>query len=169
MLAHAKIHLRDLITDGTVVTLQTLRQWGGRSEMVVAASAEATKAARTGATIIGEKGLPFVRGKTGQFREVMKEVGRGRKAIAGAAAVSTIVISAAHMISAADLARTLNQVDQKLDLLHAYRQIDQAATLERIYTSARELLASPLDEVRRIHDLQTWIDEMPKSRITGVS
>jgi hypothetical protein len=120
VLAHARVHLRDLIADGTVITLQTLRQWGARSEMVVAASAEATKAARPGATVIGEKGLPFVRGKTGQFREVMKEVGRGRKAIAGAAAVSTIVISAAHMISAADLARTLKQVDQKLDLLLAY-------------------------------------------------
>ena len=153
VLAHARVHLRDMIADGTVITLQNLRQWGARSEMVVAASAEATIAARTGATVIGDKGLPFVRGKTGQFREVMKEVGRGRKAIAGAAAVSTIVISAAHMISAADLARTLNQVDQKLDLLHAYRQIDQAASLERIYTSARELLASPLDEVRR---MEVW-------------
>jgi hypothetical protein len=57
------------------------------------------------------------------------------------------------MISAADLARTLKQVDQKLDLLLAYRRIDQAASLERIYTSVRELLASPLDEVRR---MEVW-------------
>ena len=57
------------------------------------------------------------------------------------------------MISAADLARTLKQVDQKLDLLLAYRRIDQAASLERIYTSARELLASPLDEIRR---MEVW-------------
>jgi hypothetical protein len=149
-LAHARAHLRGLIADGTVITLQSLRQWRAGSEMLVAASAEATKAARTGAAIIGEKGLPLVRGKTGQFWEVMKEVGPGRKAIAGAAAVSTIVVSAAHMISAADLARTLKQVDEKLDLLLAYRQIDQAASLERIYTGARELLASPLDEVKRM-------------------
>jgi hypothetical protein len=94
-----------------------------------------------------------VRAKTGQITELMKGVGPGRKAIAGAAAASTIIVSAAHMISAADLARTLKQVDQKLDLLLAYRQIDQAANLERIYTSARELLASPLDEVRR---MEVW-------------
>jgi hypothetical protein len=145
--------LRDQIADGTTITLQILRQWGARSEMVVAASAEATKAARTGAAVIGKKGLPFVRGKTGQFREVMKGVGSGRKAVAGVAAATTIVVSAAHMISAADLARTLKQVDQKLDLLLAYRRIDQAASLERIYTSVRELLASPLDEVRR---MEVW-------------
>jgi hypothetical protein len=57
------------------------------------------------------------------------------------------------MISAADLARTLKQVDRKLDLVLDYRRIDQAASLERIYTSARELLASPLDDVRR---LEVW-------------
>jgi hypothetical protein len=152
-LAHAKHHLRDLVADGTVITLQILRQWGARPEMVVAASAEATKAARMGAAVIGKNGLPFVRGKTGQFREVMKEVGGGRKAVAGVAAATTIIVSAAHMISAADLARTLKLVDQKLDLLLAYRRIDQAASLERIYTSARELFAAPLDEVRR---MEVW-------------
>jgi hypothetical protein len=152
-LAHVRVHLRNLVADGTTITLQTLRQWGARSEMVVAASAEATKAARTGAAVIGKKGLPFVRDKTGQFREVMKAVGSGRKAVGGVAAATTIVVSAAHMISAADLARTLKQVDQKLDLLLAYRRIDQAASLERIYTSARELLASPFDEVRR---MEVW-------------
>lgn len=41
-------------------------------------------------------------------------------------------LSAAHMISAADLAPTLKKVDRKLDLLLAYRRIDQAASLERI-------------------------------------
>lgn len=158
-LAHARVQLRDLIADGTTVTLQVLRQWAAQSEMVVAASAGATKAMRTGAAVIRPHGLTnrllpqVMDSKTGHIREVMKEVGRGRKAIAGAAAVSMIVVSAAHMISAADLARTLKQVDQKLDLLLAYRQIDQAASLERIYTSARELLASPLDEVRR---MEVW-------------
>lgn len=153
-LAHARVHLRDLVADGTTITLQSLRQWTAQSEMVVAASAEASKAARAGAAVIGGKGLPRVTdAKTGKILEHMREVGHGRKAIASAVAVSTIVVSAAHMISAADLARTLKQVDQKLDLLLAYRRIDQAASLERIYTSARELLASPLDEVRR---MEVW-------------
>jgi hypothetical protein len=149
-LAHARVHLRDLIADGTVITLQFIRQWHARSEMVVAAS----KAMRTGAAVIGKNGLPLVTdSKTGKILGIMKEVGGGRKAVAGVAAATTIVVSAAHMISAADLARTLKQVDQKLDRLLVYRRIDQAASLERIYTSARELLALPLDEVRR---MEVW-------------
>ena len=43
--------------------------------------------------------------KTGQMLEVMKEVGSGRKLTAGAVAASTIIVSAAHLIATADLAR----------------------------------------------------------------
>ena len=95
----------------------------------------------------------------------MKEVGRSRKVLTGAATALSVMISAAHMISAADLARTLKQVDQKLDLLLAYRRIDQAASLERIYTSARELLAPPLNEVRQ---MEVWRlrGEMRQLRVT---
>ena len=158
-LAYAEVHLRNFIADGTTITLQTLRQWAAQSEMVVAASAEAMKALQTGTAVIQRHGssrrlLPHVMDrKSGQALEVMKEVGYGRKAIAGAAAASTIIVSAAHMIATADLARTLRLVDQKLDLLLAYRRIDQEAALERIYTAARELLAAPLDEMRR---MEVW-------------
>jgi hypothetical protein len=127
--------------------------------MVVTASGKATKALRAGTAAYQRHGatgrfLPHVMDRgSGQAMEVMKEVGGVRKAIQGAAAISTIVVSAAHMIAAADLARTLGRVDQKLNLLIAYRQIDQNAALERIYTDARELLASPLDEMRR---MEVW-------------
>lgn len=127
--------------------------------MAFEALAKATKAIRAGTAFIPRHGLtnrllPQVMDReTGKILEKMKEVGFGRKAIASGPAVFTIIVSAAHMISAADLARTIKQVDQKLDLLLEYRRIDQAASLERIYTSARELLASPLDEVRR---MEVW-------------
>jgi hypothetical protein len=158
-LAYAKVHLRNFIADGTTITLQTLRHWAAQSEMVVAASAEARKALHASSAVIQRHGssgrlLPHVMDrKNGQVLEVMKEVGHGRKAIASAAAASTIIVSAAHMIAAADLARTLRLVDQKLELLLAYRRIDQEAALERIYTAARELLAGPLDEMRR---MEVW-------------
>jgi len=158
-LAYAKTHLRDFVADGATITLQMLRQLAAQSEMVVAASKEATQAMRAGAAVIQRHGLSkrllphVIDRKTGQAVEVMKEVGYGRKVIAGAAGASTIVVSAAHMIATADLARTLKLVDQKIDLLLAYRRIDQQAALERIYTAARELLAAPLDEMRR---LEVW-------------
>jgi hypothetical protein len=158
-LAYASVHLRDVIADGTTITLQALRQWAAQPELLVGASAGATKAIRTGAAVIQRHGsstrlLPHVIDRqSGQMLEVMKEVGYGRKAITGAAAVSTIVVSAAHMIATADLARKLKLVDEKLDLLLAYRRIDQQAALERIYTAARELLAAPPGEMRR---MEVW-------------
>ena len=153
-LEYVRRNLGERLADGTVITLQVLQQLVARSDMVVAASREATKALRAGAAVIQRHGpsgrqLPHVVDlKTGKALEVMKEVRFGRKALAGAAAASAIVVSAAHMISAADLARKLDRVDKKLDLLLAYRWIDQAAKLERVYTSARELLAEPLDAMR---------------------
>ncbi len=155
-LAYVRAHFPDMVAGGANITLQTLRQWGASSEMLVTASAETTKALRAGTAVHQIHGqsqrlLPhIVDGKTGRTLEVMKEVGYGRKAISGAAAACTILISAAHMIATADLARTLKLVDQKLDLLLAYRRIDQAAALERIYAAARELLAAPVDATRHM-------------------
>jgi hypothetical protein len=85
--------------------------------------------------------LPQIRdAKTGKLLETMKEAG-GAKALARTAAVSAAIVGAAHIISGADIAKRLKEVDAKINLLLAYRRIDQMATLERIYTSARELLA----------------------------
>ncbi len=116
-LSYARLHLRDLLADGTVITLQSLRQWAAGAEMVVGASAEATAAMRSGAAVLQQLGastrlLPHVANiKTGQMLGVMKEVGSGRKLVAGTAAASTIIVSAAHMIATADRARSLRLVD----------------------------------------------------------
>ncbi len=158
-LAQAQSYLRGMIPDAAVATLQGLRLWLAQSNLVVAASPEATKALQAGTAYIqrhNESGRLLghvVDRESRKIIEVMKEVGRGRKIVEGVAMVSTIAVSAAHMISSADLARTLKLVDTKLDLLLEFRRIDKEAKLERIYASAKELLAAPLDDIRR---MEVW-------------
>jgi len=158
-LAQAQSYLRGMVPDAAVATLQGLRSWLSQSDLVVAASPEATRALREGTAYIqrhSESGRLLghvVDRDSGKIIEVMKEVGRGRKVIEGIAVASTIAVSAAHMISSADLARTLKLVDKKLDLLLEFRRIDKEAKLERIYASAKELLAVPLDQMRR---MEVW-------------
>lgn len=167
---YAGAHLAGHLADGTTMTLQVLKELATRSQLLVGASPEATKALRAGTAAIQKftvdgRHLPHVVDKNGQIIEVMKEVRYGRKAIAGAAAASAIIVSAAHMIATADLARTLRLVDQKLDRLLAYRRIDQDAALERIYTEARELLLQPLGELQRI-EIWRLRGELRELRIT---
>ncbi len=158
-LAQAQSYLRGIVPDAAVATLQGLRSWLSQSDLVVAASPEATRVLREGTAYIqrhSESGRLLghvVDRDSGKIIEVMKEVRRGRKVIEGIAVASTIAVSAAHMISSADLARTLKLVDKKLDLLLEFRRIDKEAKLERIYASAKELLAVPLDEMRR---MEVW-------------
>ena len=59
--------------------------------------------------------------------------------------MSAAVIGAAHLVAGADIGKRLKQVDSKVNLLLAYRRIDQMAKLERIYTSAKELGSGPMN------------------------
>jgi hypothetical protein len=157
-LAYARLHLNDLVSNGTTISLQLVRLWAGSHELTVAPSSAGRAAMHIGKAAIRQhhsgRLLPLLTDqKTGQVVEVMKEVGHGRKAITVAATASAIVVSAAHMIATADLARSLKLVDGKVDLLLAFRRIDQLAALERIYSAAKELLSAPLDELRR---LEMW-------------
>jgi hypothetical protein len=87
--------------------------------------------------------------KTGKWVEMMQEA-KSAEAMARLASISTAIVGAAHIISAADIAKRLKEVDAKINLLLAYRRIDQLAALERIYTSARELSAGAQGvEIRR--------------------
>ena len=159
-LAYAQLHLRDYLADATPPTLQALIQFAAKSELVVAASGAGAKALASGAAQLQRhratgKALPVViDSATGKSIELMKSAGVGRKLLSVTAAVATLAVSLAHIIATADLARTLADVNNKLDLLLAYRRIDQSARLERIYTQAQELLASPLDEARRMEILR---------------
>lgn len=145
--------------DGTSVSLAAIKSWVSSFDMTVAASARATEALRNGSAYVrvhqaSGRALPQVAdARTGKMVENMKEIGLGRKLLVSAAELSSIAVSAAHIISAADLARTLNRIEKQLDLLIIYRRIDQQAALERIYAFARELLSGPLGDTER---LQLW-------------
>jgi hypothetical protein len=175
-LAYIKLQLTDYVADAATLTLQSLRQFLARSELVVGASDAGAKALLSGAAKLQSHGatgrsIPvLVNSDTGKTMEIMKEVSFGRRFVSTAAAVSTIVVSAAHIIATADLARKLEKANGNLDLLLAYRKIDQSARLERIYTFAQEILASPIDELKRmeiwrlrseLHELRTiWRGEI---------
>lgn len=78
------------------------------------------------------------------------------------AAISGVVVSVAHVISAADLAHRIKLMETKLDLLIAYRRIDQEAKLERVFYAARELCAGPIspDERQRLWQLRQELREL---------
>ncbi len=71
---------------------------------------------------------------TGRTFEIMR--GSSTKLLK-AAEVSSLVVSAAHVISGMDLARQLGEVNRKLDKLLRLRKVDQLAHLERIYAFAK--------------------------------
>ncbi|MGQ9612817.1 MAG: hypothetical protein ACUVSL_06935 [Chloroflexus sp.] len=78
------------------------------------------------------------------------------------AAISSAVVSVAYVISAADLAHRMKRMETKLDLLIAYRRIDQEAKLERVFYAARELCAGPIspDERQRLWQLRQELREL---------
>lgn len=78
------------------------------------------------------------------------------------AAISGVVVSVANVISAADLAHRMQQMETKLDLLIAYRRIDQEAKLEGVFYAARELCAGPIssDERRQLRQLRQELREL---------
>lgn len=131
--------------DGVEVAVNSLNLGKSAVTMTVSVSKEGSKLLEEGVATVSRhqsgRLLPQIRdAKTGKVLETMKEAG-GAKALARTAAVSAAIVGAAHIISGADIAKRLKEVDAKINLLLAYRRIDQMATLERIYTSARELLA----------------------------
>jgi hypothetical protein len=90
--------------------------------------------------------------KSGKIIELTKEAPAAKR-IAQLTALSSMVVGAAHMIASADIAKKLKIIDGKLDVLLACRRIDQTSALERIYTSAKELVCGPMDESKR---LEMW-------------
>lgn len=165
------------LATGTGVTLQAVDALLKRGEMVVRASARGRTAVRAGNaahTVHNESGrlTPFLRDiRSGKITEIMKAAGSGRKALSLAASASGIAVSAAYLLVCADIARQLNVIGGKLDQVLAFRKADQKAKLERIYSSARELLLSsrPHSEQRmelwrlrgELHELRAvWRNEL---------
>ena len=120
--------------------------------------------------------LPYMYDKTGKVFEMAR--GGGELSVRVSQACG-LLVSVAHIISAADIARTLTEVDRKLTLLITGRHIDHDAKLCTHYTKARALLLGGLDAavVRELfecrYDLfelrQVWCRELLNQlRITTI-
>jgi len=136
--------LASRVSGGLEVTVSGVRLLPSGVEMTVAASRKGQSLLSEGKAVIARHGrsgraLPILKdARTGKIIEQMKGV-RMAKTLSRLRAMSTAVIGAAHIIAGADLAKRLKRIECKMDLLLAYRRIDQVAALERIYTSAKEL------------------------------
>jgi hypothetical protein len=144
--------------DTANLVLNSIQIAKGGKHLIVAASPEVQKQLAAGLARIGRSAklgsrLPqVVDAKTGKIIEIMKE-SRGATALSRAASFSNVIFSAAHLISSYDIAQKLGVIDSKLDLLVEFRRIDQAAILERIFASAKELCALQQSTER---DLELW-------------
>jgi hypothetical protein len=144
--------------DGATVVLNGVRLLSSRAEMIVSASVNGRTLLASGLASVSRHGasgrlLPQIADpKTGKILELMKEVPAAKR-VAQLTAMSSMIVGAAHVIAAADIAKKLKIIDGKLDILLAYRRIDQAAALERIYTSAKELTSGSIGEA---HRLELW-------------
>lgn len=151
-------HLNDLLRtgvgDGIVLTVNGVRLLPSSAEMIVSISRDGQKLLEQGKAVIARhlqsgRRLPILRdARTGEFIESFKEA-KMATTLSRVGALSAAIIGAAHIISGADIARRLKEVEAKIDLLIVYRRIDQMATLERIYTAARELISGPLGSEER--------------------
>lgn len=144
--------------DGLQMTLHGVRMTQQGAEMIVSASSSGQ--------ILFQKGLvkyqthkatgmrlpQLVDAKTGKVFEKLKEMPVST-ITSKLATISGAVVGAAHLIAGADLAKSMERVECKLDQLLALHRIDQLAKLERIYASARELSSKPMDSDRK---LEMW-------------
>jgi len=150
--------LSDSVADGLQITLQGVRMTQQGAEMIVSASASGKELIKEGVVkfqihkATGVRLPKLVNAKTGRVFEELKEMPVS-KITSKLATVSGAVISAAHLIAGADLAKSMARIDSKLDRLLALHRVDQLAKLERIYMSARELAFRPMDKDSK---LEMW-------------
>ena len=148
-LSYLNSSLRSRASDGVVVAVNSIQLLRSGAEITFTASSAGQKMLANGTAVMARYGktgqiLPYLKdASTGKIFEHLKGV-TATKALTKLAFLSTAVVGAAHMIAGADIAKRLTKVDAKLELLLVHRRIDQAATLERIYSSAKELLSGPL-------------------------
>lgn len=150
--------LADHTADGIVVAIQSVRLTQQGAEMIVSASAAGRQLLREGKAVIpfhrvtGAR-LPLLTDvQTGKIIEHLKEMPVSA-VTSKLASISSMVVGAAHLVAGADLAKRLSRLESKLDFMLTARRIDQFATLERVYVSARELALREMDRDRR---LEMW-------------
>ena len=93
--------------------------------------------------------LPKLQNAKGKFVETARLSNGAAKAVRIGTAIGTIALSAAHLVSGADLAKKLRRMEGKLDFLVAARRISQLSRLEAVFRQARELAHLPSTEATR--------------------
>ena len=140
--------------DGFQFALQSVRLTQQGPEMIVSVSARGQTLLKKGVVtypihkLSGVRIPQIVDARTGQVVEKLKEIPVAN-ITSKLATVSGAVVSAAHLIAGADLAKRMVQVESKLDRLLALHRVDQIAKLERIYISAQELAYQEMDKNRK--------------------
>lgn len=84
--------------------------------------------------------VPTLINKAGKTVENAKLTGPLTTGSRVAANLTMAVLTAAHVISGADLAKKLNKLDSKVDFLVAAHRLDQMARIEGVYRQAKEIL-----------------------------
>jgi len=152
--------------DGVVVVIQSLVLNHSGVQMTVSASMNGQQLISEGKAVIARhasgRTLPILKDlQTGRIIEQMKGVPTAR-VLSRVGAMSAMIVGAAHIIAGADISKKLTIIDSKINLLLAYRRIEQMAKLERIYTSAKELLTGPPNEkkILELWRLRTELREL---------
>lgn len=96
------------------------------------------------------KRLPTLVQGSGQITENARMLGPMAKGTRIAANLSIAVVTAAHIISGADVCKKLNKLGEKVDFLVAAHRIDQLALIESVYRQAKEILHLPQTEQTRM-------------------
>lgn len=110
--------------------------------------------------------LPHI--KSSETGKILEQF-RGAKfpLVSKLASLSTVIISAAHMVSGADISRKLDRIQEGVSFLVAARKIDQMADLRSVYENIRELFTLERSaEVER--DLKKEVRHLSKLRYTWI-
>jgi hypothetical protein len=131
------------------------------ASVVVEHGTEIVKFSEVGAKLMRAKELRFMTDAAGQkiptlinasgkVVENARIMGPLTKGTRIAANLTVAVVTVAHIVSGADLAKKLGKLDAKVDFLVAAHRIDQLARVEGVYQQAKELLSLPqTDDTRR--------------------
>jgi hypothetical protein len=129
------------------ITVQSLEMADGKTKMVFELS-------QKGQVLIEKGEAVWSRNKSGKILATIRNAKTGRiieqakeapKILSKMANLTTVVVSAAHVISGYDVVKRLKSIEKHIDFLVAARKIDQLARLESIYGFASEILSRSLD------------------------
>ena len=123
------------------------------SRLTVVFSKETTKKLRAGQLHLPvDKKTGLLRIDARDSKERIREMGKLKRA-SGAARALTLVVGAAHVISAADMQAQLESIDRKLDQLMSFIRADRLGELRAAYEGIRKALART-DPVRRNEEIE---------------